>query len=97
MSTIVAVLAATLAGPAAFASSVSSAVFSGTGTVTVTGTVYAKSGTVLTLTGHPGSSRTHSAITPAYPQHQYESACLKILRHADFAFNAGIGHPPTGP
>ena len=33
-----------------FASSVSSAVFSGTGTVTNSGTVYAKQGTALTLT-----------------------------------------------
>jgi len=29
--------------------------------------------------------------------HRDESACLKILRHADFAFNARIGHPPTVP
>lgn len=50
VSTIIAVLAATLAGPAAFASSVSSAVFSGTGTVAVAGTVYARAGTALTLT-----------------------------------------------
>ena len=48
--TVVAVLAATLAGPAAIASSVTNAVFSGNGTVTVAGTIYAKAGTVLTLT-----------------------------------------------
>ena len=63
--TLALALGGVINAPAAFASSVTSAVFSGTGTVSVGGTLYAKQGTALTLTVVTSNDTKCVAVTGA--------------------------------
>src|SRR6058998_3600878 len=89
---LVAVLVAFLQMPAAFASNVSSAVFSGgSGTAVVGGVLYARNGAALTLTVTTSNDTECVDVTGAHAGHQTSSTPKTTWTFSGTSFTAGTG------